>query len=141
SVLIRYGFGDVVQRIGMAGALKRAGQALHWKEGEELARLKPPERARRVLEELGPTFVKLGQILATRVDLFGPEWLEEFGKLQDHAPAVEWGDIEAQLTEDLGAPPEEVFKRVEQEPLAAASLAQVHRAWLEDGTAVVLKVR
>lgn len=141
SVLIRYGFGDVVQRIGMAGALQRAGKALHWKEGEELARLQPPERVRRVLEELGPTFVKLGQILATRVDLFGPEWLEEFGKLQDHAPAVEWEQIEAQLTEDLGAPPEEVFDRVEREPLAAASLAQVHRAWLEDGTAVVLKVR
>ncbi len=141
SVLIRYGFGDIVQRIGMAGTLQRAGKALHWKEGEELARLKPPERVRRVLEELGPTFVKLGQILATRVDLFGPEWLEEFGKLQDHAPAVEWEEIEAQLTEDLGAPPEEVFGRVEHEPLAAASLAQVHRAWLDDGTAVVLKVR
>ncbi|RFF32287.1 ABC1 kinase family protein [Wenzhouxiangella sediminis] len=141
SVLIRYGFGDVVQRIGMAGALQRAGKVLHWKEGEELARLRPPERVRRVLEELGPTFVKLGQVLATRVDLFGPEWLAEFGKLQDHAPAVDWEEIEAQLTEDLGAPPEEMFERVEREPLAAASLAQVHRAWLEDGTAVALKVR
>lgn len=141
SVLIRYGFGDIVQRVGMAGALQRAGKVLHWKEGEELARLRPPERVRRVLEELGPTFVKLGQILATRVDLFGPEWLEEFGKLQDHAPAVDWEEIEAQLTEDLGAPPDEVFECVEREPLAAASLAQVHRAWLEDGTPVVLKVR
>ncbi len=141
SVLIRYGFGDIVQRVGMAGALRRAGKVLHWKEGEELARLSPPERVRRVLEELGPTFVKLGQVLATRVDLFAPEWLNEFGKLQDHAPAVEWEKIEAQLIEDLGAPPEEVFKDIEREPLAAASLAQVHRAWLEDGTPVVLKVR
>jgi len=141
SVLIRYGFGDVVQRIGMAKALERAGKVLHWKEGEELAQLKPPARVRRVLEELGPTFVKLGQVLATRVDLFGPEWLAEFGKLQDHAPAVSWERIETQLTEDLGAPPDEVFERVEREPLAAASLAQVHRAWLEDGACVVLKVR
>jgi len=141
SVLIRYGFGDVVQRVGMAGALERAGKVLHWKEGEELAQLKPPARLRRVLEELGPTFVKLGQVLATRVDLFGPEWLAELSKLQDHAPAVPWDPIEAQLTEDLGAPPDEVFERVEREPLAAASLAQVHRAWLEDGTCVVLKVR
>lgn len=86
SVLIRYGFGDVVQRVGMAGALERAGKVLHWKEGEELAQLKPPARLRRVLEELGPTFVKLGQVLATRVDLFGPEWLAELSKLQDHAP-------------------------------------------------------
>ncbi len=141
SVLIRYGFGDLVQRVGMAGALKRAGKVLHWKEAEELARLKPPERVRRVLEDLGPTFVKLGQVLATRVDLFGPEWLSEFGKLQDHAPPVDWSDIEKQLIEDLGAAPEDVFERIEREPLAAASLAQVHRAWLDDGTAVVLKVR
>ncbi len=141
SVLIRYGFGDVVQRIGMAGALERAGKVLHWKEAEELARLKPPARARRVMEELGPTFVKLGQVLATRVDLFGPEWLEEFGKLQDHAPAVDWSEIEPQLIEDLGGNPDEIFANVDPEPLAAASLAQVHRATLQDGTQVILKIR
>jgi ubiquinone biosynthesis protein len=109
AVLIRYGFGDLVQRVGMSGALEKAGKALHWKKAEELARLKPAERMRRVLEELGPTFVKLGQVLATRVDLFGPEWLAEFAKLQDKAPAVEWTEIEKQLTEDLGAPPERIF--------------------------------
>jgi ubiquinone biosynthesis protein len=141
SVLIRYGFGDVVQRIGMAGALERAGKVLHWKEAEELARLKPPARVRRVLEELGPTFVKLGQVLATRVDLFGPEWLEEFGKLQDHAPPVDWSRIEPQLTEDLGASPDDVFAELDREPLAAASLAQVHRATLHDGAQVILKIR
>lgn len=141
AVLIRYGFGDLVQRIGMSGALEKAGKVLHWKTAEEQARLKPPERARRVLEELGPTFVKLGQVLATRVDLFPPEWLEEFAKLQDKAPAVDWAEIEAQLTEDLGAPPEEVFELTVVEPLAAASLAQVHRARLADGSWVVLKVR
>jgi len=141
SVLIRYGFGDVVQRIGMAGALERAGKVLHWKEAEELARLKPPARARRVMEELGPTFVKLGQVLATRVDLFGPDWLEEFGKLQDHAPPVDWSEIEPQLIEDLGGNPDDLFARVDREPLAAASLAQVHRATLHDGTQVILKIR
>jgi ubiquinone biosynthesis protein len=141
AVLIRYGFGDVVQRIGMSGALERAGKVLHWKRAEELARLRPPERLRRVLEELGPTFVKLGQVLATRVDLFGPEWLEEFGKLQDKAPAVAYAEIEKQLTEDLGAPPERIFALIVTDPLAAASLAQVHKARLEDGRWVVLKVR
>jgi ubiquinone biosynthesis protein len=141
SVLVRYGFGDLVRRIGMAGALESAGRVLHWKKAEELARLQPPERIRRILEELGPTFVKLGQVLATRVDLFGPEWLAEFRKLQDKAPAVEWSAIHAQLSEDLGAAPETVFARVDAEPLAAASLAQVHRATLKDGTDVILKVR
>ncbi|QOC23929.1 ubiquinone biosynthesis protein UbiB [Wenzhouxiangella sp. AB-CW3] len=141
SVLIRYGFGDVVQRIGMAGALERAGKVLHWKEAEELARLKPPARARRVMEELGPTFVKLGQVLATRVDLFGPEWLAEFEKLQDHAPAVDWEALEPPLREDLGGDPFEVFAGIDREPLAAASLAQVHRARLHDGSEVILKIR
>lgn len=88
AVLIRYGFGDQVRRIGMASALERAGRVLHWRAPDELARLEPPARVRRALEELGPTFVKLGQILSTRIDLFPPEWIAEFGKLQDSAPSV-----------------------------------------------------
>lgn len=141
SVLIRYGFGDLVRRIGLAGALERAGQALHWRAPDELARLEPPARVRRALEDLGPTFIKLGQILATRVDLFTPEWIAEFGKLQDEAPAIPFAEIRQQLTADLGTPPETIFPRIEEKALAAASLAQVHRAWLPDGTPVVLKVQ
>ncbi len=141
AVLVRYGFGGLVQRIGMASALERAGKALHWREPEDLARLEPPARVRRVLEELGPTFVKLGQILATRGDLFPPEWIVEFGKLQDAAPALPFEALREQLVEDLGEAPEAVFAELDPLPLAAASLAQVHRARLADGTAVVLKVR
>lgn len=141
AVLIRYGFGDLVQRIGMARALERAGKVLGWRTPEELARLAPPARVRRALEDLGPTFIKLGQILATRVDLFRPEWIAEFGKLQDAAPAVPFPDLRRQLTEDLGDDPEAIFSGLETQPLAAASLAQVHRARLTDGTAVILKVR
>jgi ubiquinone biosynthesis protein len=106
-----------------------------------MARLQPPQRLRKVMEELGPTFVKLGQVLATRVDLFSQEWLAEFARLQDKAPSVAWDEINAQLTEDLGCPPEKAFAEVDTQPLAAASLGQVHRARLEDGTQVVLKVR
>ena len=141
SILIRYGFGDMVRRMGLANALERAGRALHWNEAQELAHLEPPARVRRALEELGPTFVKLGQVLATRIDLFEPEWIIEFGKLQDSTPAAPWSDIRQQLCEDLGAPPEEVFATFDPEPLAAASIAQVHRARLEDGSEVVVKVR
>ena len=141
SILIRYGFGDMVRRMGLANALERAGRALHWNEAEELAHLDPPARVRRALEELGPTFVKLGQVLATRIDLFEPEWIAEFGKLQDSAPAASYAGIRQQLAEDLGAPPEELFATFDPEPLAAASIAQVHRARLEDGSEVVVKVR
>ena len=141
SILIRYGFGDIVRRLGMAGALERAGKVLRWKQASELARLEPPVRMRRVLEEMGPTFVKLGQILATRVDLFSPEWIAEFEKLQDQASAVAFEAICQQLEEDLGCAPQEVFAELSPERLAAASIAQVHRARLEDGTEVVIKVR
>ena len=141
SVLIRYGFGDIVRRMGMANVLERAGRALLWKHAEELAHLEPPARMRRVLDELGPTFIKLGQVLATRVDLFEPDWIAEFGKLQDSAPPLPYADIKQQLGEDLGAPPEEIFASFDPEPLAAASIAQVHRARLADGSAVVVKVR
>ena len=141
SILIRYGFGDMVRRMGMANALERAGRALHWNEAEELAHMDPPARVRRAMEALGPTFVKLGQLLATRVDLFEPEWIAEFSRLQDSAHTATYEGIHQQLTEDLGAAPETVFAAFDPEPLAAASMAQVYRARLEDGTEVVVKVR
>jgi len=141
SILVRYGFGDLVSRIGLTNVLERTGRALHWNNADEFAHMPPPKRVRLALEEMGPTFVKLGQILATRVDLFEVEWIAEFSKLQDSAPAAPWDDVRKQLTEDLGAPPEEVFTVFSPEPLAAASIAQVHRARLEDGSEVIVKVR
>jgi len=141
SVLIRYGFGDLVRRMGMANALERAGRALMWKHADEYAHMEPPVRVRRALEELGPTFVKLGQVLASRVDLFAPEWIAEFGKLQDSAPPSPYDKVLQQFTEDMGAPPEKVFAFFDPEPIAAASIAQVHRARLEDGSEVVVKIR
>lgn len=141
SILIRYGFGDMVRRMGLASALERAGHALHWSNARESASLSPPARARSVLEELGPTFIKLGQVLSSRVDLFDPDWIAEFSKLQDSAPAASFAEIHQQLTEDLGAPPEKIFSFFDPVPLAAASIAQVHRARLEDGSEVVIKVR
>lgn len=142
SVLIRWGFGDVVKRMGMAGVLEKAGRLLHWQAVEEgRLRMDVPTRLRCTLQDLGPTFVKLGQVLATRVDLLPPAWIDELGKLQNAVPALPWDAVLPQLREDLGAKPEAVFARVEHEPLAAASLAQAHRAWLADGSAVVLKIR
>lgn len=141
GVLIRHGFGDSVRRLGLADSLERAGHALKWDHAADLARLAPPVQVRLALEELGPAFVKLGQIFAGRADLFGPEWIAEFEKLHSRVPAVPLELLRPQLREDLGGDPETVFARFDTEPLAAASIAQVHRAQLHDGTEVVVKIR
>jgi ubiquinone biosynthesis protein len=141
GVLIRHGFGDSVRRLGLADRLERAGHALKWDNAAELARLEPPVQLRLTLEELGPTFVKLGQILAGRADLFGPDYIAEFEKLHSQVPAVPLETLRPQLREDLGGEPEAVFARFDTEPLAAASIAQVHRARLHDGTEVIVKIR
>ena len=141
GVLIRHGFGDAVRRLGLADTLARAGHVLHWDRADDLARLDPPAQVRRALEELGPAFVKLGQIMAGRADLFGPEWIAEFAKLHSRVPALPFEVLRPQLREDLGGEPEDLFARFDLEPLAAASIAQVHRAQLKDGTEVVVKIR
>jgi len=141
GVLIRHGFGDSVRRLGLADRLERAGHALRWDHAADLARIEPPVQVRLAMEELGPTFVKLGQILAGRADLFGPDWIAEFEKLHSHVPALAFDVLRPQLREDLGGEPEVVFARFDVEPLAAASIAQVHRAQLQDGTEVIVKIR
>ena len=88
SVFIRHGLGDFVQRIGIAGVLERAGQILHRSPVADAVTLDPAQRMRMALEELGPTFVKLGQVMATRVDLFPPRWIAELEKLHADVPAV-----------------------------------------------------
>ena len=141
GVFIRHGLGDAVRRMGLADTLAQAGHVLRWDHADELARLEPPVQVRRALEELGPTFVKLGQIMAGRADVFGPQWIAEFRKLHSRVPALPLEALRQQLREDLGGEPEDVFARFDPEPLAAASIAQVHRAQLRDGTEVILKIR
>jgi ubiquinone biosynthesis protein len=141
TILIRHGFGDVARRTGIARVLEAAGRKLRWHRVTATEELTPAQRVRRALEEMGPTFVKLGQILSTRVDLFAPEWIAEFEKLQDHASTVPFDAIRSQLAADLATDPDEVFAAIDAVPLAAGSIAQVHRARLHDGTDVVLKVR
>jgi ubiquinone biosynthesis protein len=141
SVFIRHGLGDFVQRIGIAGVLERAGQILQRSPVAEQVTLEPAQRMRMALEELGPTFVKLGQLMATRVDLFPPRWIAEFEKLQSDVPAVPFELLLPDLQRALGRSPFEVFRDIETKAQAAASIAQVHRAKLQDGTPVVLKVR
>lgn len=141
TVMIRYGWGDLVRVLGISGALERAGRILHWQSTTEISQLDASVRIRRALEELGPTFVKLGQLLATRVDLFPPHWIAEFEKLHSQVPAVPYEVLQPHLVAAIKGEPNDVFAEFSQGPLAAASIAQVHRATLKDGTRVVVKMR
>lgn len=128
-----FGLGVLLARFG----LEKPGGGVG--AGGDFASL--PRRTRLALEQLGPTFVKLGQILATRADLLEPEWIAELEQLQSSAPTLPFEDLRAEVEEALGEPPEEAFDWFDPVPLAAASIAQVHRARLKTGQDVVLKIR
>jgi ubiquinone biosynthesis protein len=100
-----------------------------------------PERVRLTIEQLGPTFIKLGQILSTRPDLLPPEYIDELAKLLDTAPPVPSTEILAELERELGASSTQLFKLFEPEPIASASIGQAHRAVLHNGEKVIVKVQ
>ena len=141
GILIHYGWGDIVRRLGLGNAAERTGRVLHPKEAEEIRHLPAEVRVRLALQDLGPTFVKLGQVLATRADIFPPHWVAEFAKLQDQVPPEAFDSLLPELEAALGRSPFEVFRELQAEAIAGASIAQVHLAKLQDGTPVVLKIR
>ncbi len=141
AVFAKHGFGDVLRRSGLAHLFERAGAAWHWRSVENLTQKQPQVRLREAFEQLGPCFVKLGQLLAGRADLLPPAWAEELSKLREEVAPVPFEELLVQLEQDLGADPTQVFRGLQAQPLAAGSIAQVHRAELEDGTQVILKVR
>ncbi len=141
SVLIKYGFGDVVNRIGIDSLLHDMKVKLFSDVPPEFEGLTTEERIRRALEELGPTFVKFGQIMATRPDLIPMSLVVELRKLQDKVTPFDTTGIKAHVERELGRKIEDIFTEFDEKPLAAASIAQVHRATLKDGKKVVLKIQ
>ncbi len=137
NVLIKYGFGVILERIHLSRILKISSRER--RKEKELFPL--PVRVRMMCEELGPTFIKLGQILSVRPDLIPLSFIKEFEKLQDKVPPVETEKIEKVITEELGSSLENLFSSFERKPLAAASIAQVHRASLQNGEEIILKVQ
>lgn len=139
-VLSSYGFDQILAMLGLADLVVRS-RRLFRRPLPDIARLTAAERMRLVLEELGPTFIKLGQILSTRPDVIPRTFVQEFEKLQDSAPGFPFEEVLAQISGELGGPVEQFFAEVDPVPLAAASIAQVHRARLKTGEDVVIKVR
>ncbi len=106
-----------------------------------IGRVRQAKRMRAALEELGPTFCKLGQILSTRPDLLPPEFIDELATLQDHVPPLNEEQVVAVMEEELGVPWEDVFDHIDPAPLAAGTIAEVHRAVLANGELAVVKVQ
>jgi ubiquinone biosynthesis protein len=138
SVLVRYGFGDLLQRMKVSHV---AWQRVFTIETQALKSLTTPERMRLAFEELGPTFIKFGQVLSSRPDVLSTEFVKELSKLQDNVPPFPFGDAKALIEAQFGRSLSEVFDAFEEEPLAAASLAQVHRARTKAGDEVAVKVQ
>lgn len=142
GVLIKYGFGHFVEQLNINYYIELGKRIVTFdKMPRELERLSQSQRLRLAMEELGPTFIKLGQLLSTRPDVLSKAYIKEFSKLQDKVPAVSFDGIKAQVQRELGYPAEQLFAEFSQEPLAAASIAQVHRGQLKSGEEVVFKVR
>ncbi len=137
NVLIKHGFGDFVEQLNI-GKVLTLGRFFRRQVEPKYSRA---ARARMVIEELGCTFIKFGQILSTRVDLLPPDWAVEFKKLQDDVPPFTFEEVVRVIEEDQKQPLSEIFDEFEETPCASASIAQVHFAKLKDGKEVAVKVQ
>ncbi len=141
GVLIGYGFDNIIQELNLDRLLQK-GRRIFSRSvpNEEIERLPIEVRLRKALEDLGPLFIKLGQILSVRPDLVPEAWADEFRKLQDEVGPVSYDRIKLRLEQEFPGKVDKIFRKIDPAPLAAASIAQVHRAELHDGTKVVLKI-
>ncbi len=137
AVLARYGFGELIHQLRLGRLLP----SVRRKPADRGRGLTTPQRVRRVCEELGPSFIKIGQILSTRPDLLPPDWIEELSRLQGRLPPIPFEDIESELRTAWGDEGWHRLASFDPEPMATASIAQVHRGVLPTGEEVAVKVR
>ena len=141
AILFKYGFDDLIGRLYLGPYLKMGMRMISGKRREEVKNLSTYERLRMALEELGPIFIKMGQVLSTRPDLVPVELLRELTKLQDKVPPFPFSQVKEIVEQELNASLDEIFLQFQESPLAAASIGQVHRAQLRTGEQVVVKVQ
>jgi len=132
---------DMALDRGSLGAFRRRMQTFIYQPGEQVEPLSLPVKVRLMLQELGPTYVKMGQIVSSRAEVLPAEWMLELNKLQSNVPPFPSDEVREIIIEELGNAPERLYEEFDPTPFAAASTAQVHRAVLVDGTKVVVKVQ
>jgi ubiquinone biosynthesis protein len=139
AILFKYGFGDLLELLKIDQYIEVGLQMISRNRGARVERLTRPQRLRMAFEELGPTYIKLGQILSTRPDLIPMDFIQELSKLQDDVPPFPFKQVCKVIESEFGRPPEELFDSLEEKPQASASIGQVHRAVLKDGESVAVK--
>jgi ubiquinone biosynthesis protein len=140
NTISRYALDAVLDR-GVIGSFQRSMQTFIFQPERPIEPLTPPVKVRLMLQELGPTYVKMGQIISSRAESLPDEWADELNKLQSNVPPFPSEEVREIIIEELGDAPEHLYAEFDPTPFAAASTAQVHHALLQDGTPVVVKVQ
>ena len=140
GTFLKYGYKDLVERLPLQGVVRWTFR-IPAPESEEIRQLSQARRLRHAFEELGPTFVKLGQVLSTRTHLISKSMVEELAQLHDQVPPIAFSEVRTIIEAELGRPMDEAFSSVEEVPIGSASIAQVHGAVLPGGERVVIKVQ
>ncbi|MFP4498587.1 MAG: ABC1 kinase family protein [Vulcanimicrobiota bacterium] len=140
-VVIKYGYGDLVKRLNLGKTFDFESHVLDTEPKRDVDTIGRWARVRLMIEELGPSFIKIGQILSVRPDMIPPELALELEKLQDQVPPFSGNEARKIIETELGGPVEEFFDHFDKTPLASASIAQVHRGRLKTGEEVAIKVQ
>jgi len=141
AIFFKYGFGDLIELLKIDQYIEVGLQLISSKRRDRIEKLSRAQRVRMAIEELGPTYIKLGQILSTRPDLVPAQFVEEFAKLQDNVPPFGFSQVSRIIEAEFGAPLKELFEYFDENSFASASIGQVHRARLADGETVAVKVQ
>jgi ubiquinone biosynthesis protein len=141
TIVFKYGFGDIVDRMNIEQYAEVGLQLISRKQRRQVEKQTTAERARLMLQELGPAFIKLGQLLSTRSDLFPHDLIEELVRLQDDVPPFSFSRARDIMETELECPVSEKFEFIDAQPIASASIAQVHRARLKNGEKVAVKIQ